>query len=1081
MIPAVHSVGRTFASRTSRQRIAAAAAIVLVSGAAFTRSATSQKQPAPPASSQPLGVEVVTVGNQPELHVDGVPFFIHAAQFDYFRIPADFWQRSLVRYRELGINTIDLRIPWNWHEPSDGEFDFDGHTNPRRDLRKLLKLIAQLHLRLIARPGPIVGDYWRNAGYPPWLLTHPEFQMTAAAIVRGAPPPDADLITREANAAARHWLANEIHMTHARRWMSAIAKELAPYDAKNLISVTEPGKREGEIEEKQAGGPLLFALLDDAVSIRPGSNNSDLWRYLADLRNALADGGLHAMALLNVLHPDASGAASSFGAPPTDAPPGLSFVGEWFIAPTYLRSADGRVPAGSQLPAGSSALGAGDVTSLTTLVRSLAAQPGFPPLLTGFSVTIPAPSGDVRANQPPLDDTLLASRILIGAGIRGLTYSPLQNTLTPAGWETPDASRYFRWDAALDLDGTPKPRARSVDRNGEFVASWSAMLASSHLQADLGAVGNFLVTQLSSNKLPVSSPQLPVCAQSQLCAAALVSATNLKDETATESFEILDPLRTGGGSAPERISLDVMIPAHDSLLLPIHAPLCFTADEHDHCSDEVVAAGAELLGAQRDSKTLELMFYAPARANVRLHLDGAPAKVELDGDIRPDYQWKEETSELEVTLLRGAAPGYRRILRIQLHYTPQVPEKPEPLKHSHGEIEYEVFDAIRAPLGDNVSIPSIPPLVSADANSGGRIVIATSNHSDETRSAHFELDGAFQGAGDARLRGGEQKYTRLRFFPSPNSPAREAAAAPESGGLLRGSLTSRAGHERADVPVVFLTADDKGNSHYQYDFDLDGAPEWVLESSRLRLIVSPAEGGRAFALVDKSTNDDLITLDGGFHDFLVPAGTALENAQALRQGDFSFNRAYQAEWLAANKDVSLRLTYREPPTSGVRVNVERTLRLAAPETVEALYRMSQAMGVAPAEGTQSDDPMQQSFVVMMSIPLPDAHDQNARICWQNDSAAGSTASPPPAANNPARLHCEDMAPAGRPVEVPDHVSRAEIECPGRRPLAVEWSTGRVTVVPKAFSADVDLAVPAPLTGEVPSEFTLRYTVTSSEK
>jgi hypothetical protein len=39
----------------------------------------------------------------------------------------------------------------------------------------------------------------------------------------------------------------------------------------------------------------------------------------------------------------------------------------------------------------------------------------------------------------------------------------------------------------------------------------------------------------------------------------------------------------------------------------------------------------------------------------------------------------------------------------------------------------------------------------------------------------------------------------------------------------------------------------------------------------------------------------------------------------------------------------------------------------------------------------------------------------------------------------------------------------------------------VTVVPKAFSADVDLVVPAPLPGEAPGEFTLRYTVAGSEK
>ena len=35
----------------------------------------------------PTGLEIVLTAGEPELRVDGVPFFVHAAQFDYFRIP----------------------------------------------------------------------------------------------------------------------------------------------------------------------------------------------------------------------------------------------------------------------------------------------------------------------------------------------------------------------------------------------------------------------------------------------------------------------------------------------------------------------------------------------------------------------------------------------------------------------------------------------------------------------------------------------------------------------------------------------------------------------------------------------------------------------------------------------------------------------------------------------------------------------------------------------------------------------------------------------------------------------------------
>src|SRR5271169_1026643 len=155
------------------RRLIAAVTVAVFSIPVSAQKAIPQKPGAPA-----LGVQIVSNGHEPELRVGGIPFFIHAAQFDYFRIPPDLWLKSLTRYRELGINTIDLRIPWNWHEPSDGEFDFDGHTNPRRNLRFVLKLIAELHLKLIVRPGPLVGDHWRNAGYPAWLLAYSDYKMS---------------------------------------------------------------------------------------------------------------------------------------------------------------------------------------------------------------------------------------------------------------------------------------------------------------------------------------------------------------------------------------------------------------------------------------------------------------------------------------------------------------------------------------------------------------------------------------------------------------------------------------------------------------------------------------------------------------------------------------------------------------------------------------------------------------------------------------------------------------------------------------------------------------------------------------
>ncbi len=192
----------------------------------------------------------------------------------------------------------------------DGKFDFDGRTNPRRDLRGLLRMIAQMRLKLIVRPGPFIGDHWRNSGYPPWLLAYSDYKMSPGDIMKGLTPPEAELAASDANAAARRLLANEIHMSYTRRWLTAVAIELAPYSAKSTITITEPGDRDGETQENQIAGPLLFVGLDDIVAIRPGSDASELSRYMGELRRALIRGGLDAM--LFMTSPDASihGAAS---------------------------------------------------------------------------------------------------------------------------------------------------------------------------------------------------------------------------------------------------------------------------------------------------------------------------------------------------------------------------------------------------------------------------------------------------------------------------------------------------------------------------------------------------------------------------------------------------------------------------------------------------------------------------------------------------------------------------------------------------------------------------------------------------
>src|SRR5215831_167016 len=81
------------------------------------------------------------VNGYPQFRLHGQAFFAHSAAFFYNRIPREQWSASLAKYKSMGINTIDLYLAWNWHEPKEGELDFDGRTNPRRDVKHLLEMI----------------------------------------------------------------------------------------------------------------------------------------------------------------------------------------------------------------------------------------------------------------------------------------------------------------------------------------------------------------------------------------------------------------------------------------------------------------------------------------------------------------------------------------------------------------------------------------------------------------------------------------------------------------------------------------------------------------------------------------------------------------------------------------------------------------------------------------------------------------------------------------------------------------------------------------------------------------------------
>jgi hypothetical protein len=1195
------------------------------------KAAPAEKAAGPPISASG-GLEITTVGGYPELHVDGKPFFIHSAAFFYYRIPVDQWEHLLRAYRAYGINTIDLCIPWNWHEPKDDEIDFDGHTNPRRNLRVLLAAIERMGFKLIARPGPEILNEWQHGGYPGWLLDRPAYKMDPIDWLEGRYPPLDGLNTTDAEAAAEGWLTNPTHISKSKEWLTAVAKELAQYSARRLVHVAgEPGSPGAH----EVSGPLLFVQLGDDFAIgRSNRVGPDFWRYVESLRNAVEAGGVNVPVFINPTDMRVSAAGSARERP-------IGVMGQWYL--------ERRPGAGS----GVRRFTAADVAEVEFFTEELKTQPAFPPVMIEYQAGWYAPGDDDRPIESPPENTLLSSRLMIANGIHGFNYFPLQDTYSPAGYSVPWANRSYRWDAPLAPDGEPQSRMHAVLRNLEILHRWGGLLAASHKRADFGivypvgaypqdvlqrpdivlasatvmrmerlgalaAIASEIVDpefqpveQLLRNAvtlLPVFDPEKPQFQLSERAQTTIVeyvrrggtlvvfplrprgtvidtlwkdapaeetgtadsairkrwkfgegevmfsskdfyswialerglpeirarreaewassvlreflqaagvrvsvkntgkdtesrdvlvneivsnegtgmlgartngrgflSVTNLNgSDAADETFEILPAAASALGGEAGYIPVHVIVPPHESLLLPLDEPVCFTDAANGPCGDFVTAGGAEFLDAQREGKNLELLLFAPTRAEIQMRLSQKPLHIEMDGN-RIEGDWTETEHALRVTIPRGAAPRFVRVLAFDMPSKPHVPEPEKPTKPGLDDIDTFVANAMRLPTGADAAIRSFPPLLTltTEKNRSFALVMQGDNQTGVANlSVDINVSGVLHGSGTLRLFPRGVAIEKVQLKPSLN----ELMALPASAdGLLHGTVELKMGHERRTIPMAFLQPKDGGEYHYRYDFDRDGADEWVLENSSLRLIVSPESGGRALAFVDKTSGENLSSSVGFLRDNFSFTENPPGGSELRARGRYGlFNRAYAAEWQGEQKDVALKLDYDAPDVFPGGASIEKSIRLEEAAGVRVDYRVVlKTRNDGRTEGKDASA-QPQAFVAVNSVPAVLRPGRVTRFCWEKERTSAEAVEKKDEAKS--AWHCEDFGAAGEPFELPSGTKRMEVHTTGRPATVFEWDCAsecaRMTIEPKHFSAMLRLQFPPLVAGGEAGNYTI---------
>lgn len=115
---------------------------------------------------------VLTVRND-QFNYDNQPIRLISGAIHYFRVVPEYWEDRLLKLKACGFNTVETYIPWNFHEPTPGTFNFEGMA----DVEGFIQLAGKLGLHVIVRPSPYICAEWEFGGLPAWLLADRDIQL----------------------------------------------------------------------------------------------------------------------------------------------------------------------------------------------------------------------------------------------------------------------------------------------------------------------------------------------------------------------------------------------------------------------------------------------------------------------------------------------------------------------------------------------------------------------------------------------------------------------------------------------------------------------------------------------------------------------------------------------------------------------------------------------------------------------------------------------------------------------------------------------------------------------------------------
>ncbi|TYI88858.1 hypothetical protein E1A91_D03G011900v1 [Gossypium mustelinum] len=97
--------------------------------------------------------------------INGQRRILFSGSIHYPRSTPDMWEDLIQKAKDGGLDVIETYVFWNVHEPSPGNYNFEG----RYDLVRFIKTVQKAGLYAHLRIGPYVCAEWNFGGFPVWL------------------------------------------------------------------------------------------------------------------------------------------------------------------------------------------------------------------------------------------------------------------------------------------------------------------------------------------------------------------------------------------------------------------------------------------------------------------------------------------------------------------------------------------------------------------------------------------------------------------------------------------------------------------------------------------------------------------------------------------------------------------------------------------------------------------------------------------------------------------------------------------------------------------------------------------------